>query len=162
MNMEAACQGESNVFKGDSDSQPPVTLCAVIVNSPPQASTVRSTLRRLAFFANRAACFEFLDMIGRERNPARPDQVDGDLADAVGRIDSELVERFDVAGDGDDETVHHVFDAIGLLVDRLRHALQERLDLGKVEVRVRLNGDHAAVSLPAGRGDGFILGFDPL
>jgi hypothetical protein len=48
-------------------------------------------------------------MIGRERNLARPDQVDGDLADAVGRSDRELVERFDVAGDADDETVHHVF-----------------------------------------------------
>ena len=126
------------------------------------AGPAKSTLRRLALLADRAACFEFLDLIGRERNRARPDQVDGDLADAVGRIDRELVERFDVAGDGDDETVHHVFDAIGLLVDRLRHALQERLDLGKVEVRVLLDGDHAAVSLPAGRGDGFVLGFDPL
>jgi len=67
-------------------------------------------------------------MIGSERNLARPDQVDGDFADAVGRIDRELVVRLHIAADGDDETVHHVFDAIGLLVDRLRDALQERLD----------------------------------
>jgi hypothetical protein len=101
-------------------------------------------------------------MIGCERNLAVPDQVDGNLADAVGRVDRKLVERFHVAGDGDDEPVHHVFDAIGLLVDRLRHALQKRLDLGKVEVGVLLDGDHAAVRLPPGRGDGFVLGFDPL
>src|SRR5712691_9056229 len=66
-------------------------------------STSRSTLRRLALLADRAACFEFLNMIGRERNLARPDQVDGDLANAVGRIDRELVERFDVTGNGDDK-----------------------------------------------------------
>lgn len=124
--------------------------------------TVRSTLRRLALLTDRAARFEFLDLIGRERNLTSPDQVDSDLANAIGGIERELVERLDVAGDGDDETVHHVFDAVGLLMDRLRHALQERLDLGKVEVRVLLDGDHAAVSLPAGRGDGFVLGFDPL
>ena len=72
------------------------------------------------------------------------------------------MERFDVAGDGDDETVHRNFDAIGLLVDRRRHALEEQLDLGEVEVRVRLDGGHAAVSLPAGRGNGFVFGFYPL
>src|SRR5437899_10324324 len=56
---------------------------------------VGSTLRRLAFLADRTACFELLDTIGRERNRAIPDQVHGNLADAIGRIDRQLVERFD-------------------------------------------------------------------
>jgi hypothetical protein len=34
---------------------------------------------------------EFLDVTGHSRNLARTDQVRGDLADAVGRIDRELV-----------------------------------------------------------------------
>jgi hypothetical protein len=67
-----------------------VEVARILLRGPRQ---VRSTLRRLALLADRAACFEFLDLIGRERNLARPDQVDGDLADAVGRIDRELVER---------------------------------------------------------------------
>jgi hypothetical protein len=52
---------------------------------------VRSTLWRLALLAVGAAGFEFVEAIGRERNHARPDQVHSDLADAVGRIDRELV-----------------------------------------------------------------------
>ena len=64
-------------------------------------------------------------MIGRERNLARADELDGNLADFICRFNRLLVERFDVAGDGDDKAVHHVFDAIGLLVDRLRHSREE-------------------------------------
>ncbi len=79
----------------------------------------------LRFLPICAARLKFLDMIGCERDLTRADQFDGDLADAVGRVDRELVERLDVAGDSDDETIHHVLDAIGLLVDRLRHAFQE-------------------------------------
>src|SRR5262249_16073335 len=111
---------------------PFVPLCAVIENPSLRASTARSTLRRFALLADRAAGFKFLDMVGSERDLAIADQLHFDLADAVGRLDSELVERFDVAGDRDDEAVHHVLDAIGLLVDRVRDALKERLDLGKV------------------------------
>src|SRR6516165_11720135 len=127
---------------------PFVPLCADTVNPSPQASTARSTLRRFALLADRAAGFEFLDMIGSERDLAIADQVHFNLADAVGRLDRELVERFDIAADRDDEAVHHVLDAIGLLVDRVRDALKERLDLGKVEVRVRRDGDEAAVGPP--------------
>ena len=89
-------------------------------------SLVRSTLRRLALFADLAAGVEFSNLLLRKRNLASTDQGYGDLADAVCRIDGELMKRFDVAGDGNDETVHHVLDAIGLLVDRLRHALCDR------------------------------------
>lgn len=78
---------------------------------------VRSTLRRLALLADRAAGFELLDPIGRERDCAIPDQLHGELADAVGRSDRERVKRFDVAADGDDEIVHHILDASRLLVD---------------------------------------------
>ena len=44
------------------------------------------------------------------------------------------------------------FLRIGLLVDGLDHALQERLDFGQVEVRILFDRDDAAVSLPAGGG----------
>src|SRR6516162_8226067 len=107
---------------------PLVPLCAVIVNPSPRAATVRSTLRRFALLADRAAGFEFLDMIGSERDLAIADQVHFDLADAV----------------------HHALHAIELLVNRVRDAPKERLDLGKVEVRVRRNGDEAAIGPPAG------------
>src|SRR5688500_15994387 len=62
------------------------------LNPPPRARVAQSTLRTLALLANRAACCELLDMIGRERNLARSDQIAIDLADAFGRFDRELVE----------------------------------------------------------------------
>ena len=52
---------------------------------------------------------------------ARP--AEGDFAYAVGDLDCNCVLRFHVASDGDDKTIHHIFDAVGLLMDRLQNAL---------------------------------------
>src|SRR5580692_8467349 len=94
------------------------------IYSPPfMAGSLCSAFRRLALLADLAACFEFLDLVGGERDLARADEVHGDFAEALGRLDRELVERLHVAGDGDDEAVHHDLDAIGLLVDRFRNPL---------------------------------------
>src|SRR5260370_32394847 len=64
-----------------------------MIRRPPRSTLFPYTTLFRSLLANRPACFDFLDVIGRERNLARPDQIDGDLADAVGRIDRELVER---------------------------------------------------------------------
>src|SRR5437773_8467350 len=101
---------------------------------PASDTSEGSTFRRLALLAERAACMHFLDLIGRVVDLAIAHEVPGDLADLLARVQRELAERLHVTAHGDDEVVHHVLDARGLLVDRFRHAREELLDLGQVEV----------------------------
>tara|TARA_R110002072_G_scaffold273219_3_gene433746 strand:- start:26311 stop:26844 length:534 start_codon:yes stop_codon:yes gene_type:complete len=127
-----------------------VRLAAESLNSSSEAPNA---------FCGATGVFDLGDVVGCDRHLAcRAAHVDRNLADLLRGCVSLLGERRDGRADGDDEAVHRVAHPVLGAIDILFDALEQRFDLGEVQVVVGGGGHDPGIGAPTCSRDVLLLG----